>query len=58
LTSNSRSLLVLDFFHGHLVDIVKQKFNEKSINMAVIPGGLTSRLQSLNVIINKALSHL
>ena len=51
---NPRSLLVLDSFRGHLVDSVKQKFYEKSTNIAVIPGGLTSKLQPLDVAINKS----
>ena len=51
---NPRSLLVLDSFRGHLVDSVKQKFNEAVTNMAVIPGGLTSKLQPLDVAMNKS----
>jgi len=51
---NPRSLLVLDSFRGHLVDSVKQKFNEAATNMAVIPGGLTSKLQPLDVAMNKS----
>jgi len=52
--SNPRSLLILDSFRGHLVDSIKQKFYEKSTNIAVIPGGLTSKLQPLDVAINKS----
>lgn len=52
--SNPRSLLVLDSFRGHLVDTVKQEFNNSCTNIAVIPGGLTSRLQPLDVGINKS----
>ena len=54
LTSNPRSLLVLDSFRGHLVDSTKQKFKEKETDMAVIPGGLTPKLQPLDVSINKS----
>ena len=52
--SSPRSLLVLDSFRGHLVDSVKQKLNEEATNMAVIPGGLTSKLQPLDVAMNKS----
>jgi hypothetical protein len=52
--SNPRSLLVLDSFRGHLVNSVKNRFNEKQTNIAVIPGGLTSKLQPLDVAINKS----
>src|SRR6266540_3600815 len=54
LLNNSRSLLVLDSFQEHLVDSVKNRFNEKQTNIAVIPGGLTSKLQPLDVAINKS----
>jgi len=48
-----RSLLVMDSFRGHLVDSVKHRFQEKNTNIAIIPGGLTSKLQPLDVYINK-----
>ncbi len=52
--SNPQSLLVLDSFSAHVVDSVKWRFIEKNTNIAVIPGGLTSRLQLLDVSINKS----
>ncbi len=52
--SNPQSLLVLDSFSAHIVDSVKCRFGEKNTNIAVIPGGLTSRLQPLDVSINKS----
>ncbi len=52
--SNPQSLLVLDSFSAHVVDSVKWRFIEKNTNIAVIPGGLTSRLQPLDVSINKS----
>jgi len=54
LSSNPRSLLVLDSFAGHLVDSVKNRLQEKNTNIAVIPGGLTSKLQPLDVSVNKS----
>lgn len=52
--SNPRSLLVLDSFSAHIMDSVKRRFIEKSTNIAIIPGGLTSRLQPLDVSVNKS----
>src|SRR3989337_1333461 len=51
---NSRSLLVLDSFRGHTVDNVKNRLIEKNTNIAIIPGGCTSKLQPLDVLINKS----
>ncbi|GBC01371.1 hypothetical protein RclHR1_41660001 [Rhizophagus clarus] len=53
---NPRSMLVLDSFRGHIVDSVKNRLVEKNTNMAVIPGGYTSKLQPLDVAINKSLN--
>ena len=52
--SNPRSLLVLDSFSAHIMDSVKRRFIEKSTNIAIIPGRLTSRLQPLDVSVNKS----
>jgi transposase len=52
--SSPKSLLVLDSFSAHIVDSVKRRFIEKNTDIAVIPGGLTSRLQPLDVSINKS----
>jgi hypothetical protein len=46
--------LVLDSFREHLVESVKNRFNEKQTNIAIIPDGLTSKLQPLDVAINKS----
>jgi DDE superfamily endonuclease len=51
--SNPKSLLVLDSFTAHKTNAVKNRFHEKKTNLAVIPGGLTSRLQPLDVSLNK-----
>ena len=51
---NPRSMLVLDSFRGHIVESVKNRLKEKNTNMAVIPGGCTSKLQPLDVAINKS----
>ncbi|GES91790.1 pogo transposable element with KRAB domain [Rhizophagus clarus] len=52
--NNPRSLLVLDSFSAHKTDVVKQRFREKKTDLAVIPGGLTSRLQPLDVSLNRS----
>src|SRR6266542_3608996 len=54
LLNNPRSLLVLDSFRRYLVNSVKNRFNEKQTNIAVIPNGLISKLQPLDVVINKS----
>src|SRR6266542_3072444 len=51
---NPRSMLVLDSFRGHIVESVKNRLIEKNTNIAVIPGGYTSKLQPLDVTINKS----
>lgn len=48
-----RSLLVLDAFRGHLTEGVKKKLQDDQTELAVIPGGMTSQLQPLDVCLNK-----
>ena len=52
-TNNTSAILVYDSFKGHLEESVKIKFRESGYNLAVIPGGLTSICQPLDVAINK-----
>lgn len=47
------SLLVLDSFRSHLTEPTKREFQMCKTEIAVIPGGLTSQLQPLDVCINK-----
>jgi hypothetical protein len=51
--SNPKSLLVIDSFSGHKTDTIKKRFREKKTDLAIIPGGLTSKLQPLDVSLNK-----
>jgi hypothetical protein len=51
--SEAPAMLVYDSFKGHLEASVKSKFRESDIHLAVIPGGLTSICQPLDVAINK-----
>jgi len=48
-----RSLLIWDSFRVHLVESVKKALRETNTDIAVIPGGLTSMLQPLDVSLNK-----
>lgn len=50
---NKRSMLVLDSYRGHLTNNIKDKLKDNKSDLAVIPGGLTSILQPLDVCINK-----
>jgi hypothetical protein len=52
-TREEPAMLVYDSFKGHLEESVKKKFHESGIDLAVIPGGLTSICQPLDVTINK-----
>lgn len=47
------SMLVWDSFQAHLTDAVKEKCRQLKTEVAVIPGGLTSLLQPLDVCMNK-----
>ena len=49
--SRRRSLLVCDAFEAHVTERVKTA--QENTNLAVIPGGLTSILQPLDVSLNK-----
>jgi DDE superfamily endonuclease len=51
---NPHSMLVYDSFCGHIVNSVKNQLVEKNTNIAVIPGGCMSKLQPLDVAINKS----
>ena len=51
--ANTQSLLVWDSFSAHLTDTVKQQLCENKTATVVIPGGLTSLVQPLDVCLNK-----
>jgi hypothetical protein len=48
-----RAMLVLDSFRGHITNEVKRKIKSLKSDLVIIPGGLTSILQVLDVVINK-----
>lgn len=47
------ALLVFDSFKGHLTDTVKEEIKKHNTDLVVIPGGLTSICQPLDVSINR-----
>ncbi|GBC43992.2 pogo transposable element with KRAB domain [Rhizophagus irregularis DAOM 181602=DAOM 197198] len=51
---NPRSMLVLDSFRRYIVNSVKNRLVKKNTNIAMIPGSCTSKLQPLDVAINKS----
>jgi hypothetical protein len=52
-TAKPKSLLVLDSFESHKTDFIKNIAKYENTNLAIIPGGLTSIVQPLDVSINK-----
>lgn len=50
---NPPSMLVLDAFRGHLTLPVKTKLKDVRTELVVIPSGMTSQLQPLDVCLNK-----
>ncbi len=48
-----RRLLVWDACRVHLTDRVKEELRRRNVDTAVIPGGMTSLLQPLDVAINR-----
>ncbi|KAM8924010.1 LOW QUALITY PROTEIN: uncharacterized protein RCH25_008770 [Pelodytes ibericus] len=46
-----RGMLVLDAFRGHLTPKVKKHIGKMNTDLVVIPGGMTSRLQVLDVVV-------
>jgi hypothetical protein len=51
--SKEPAMMVYDSFRGHLEESVKIKFKQHNFHLAVIPAGLTSVCQPLDVSINK-----
>ncbi|GJP59880.1 hypothetical protein CLOP_g15673 [Closterium sp. NIES-67] len=52
--ARSKTLLILDSYHGHLTDAVLGSLRWHRITPAIIPGGCTPLLQPLDVVINRA----
>lgn len=48
-----QNMLVLDSFRGHICPGVKEAVREAGTDLVIIPGGMTSQLQPLDVSVNK-----
>ena len=48
-----RNMLVLDAFRGHLTEPVKSQVRAMNGDLVIIPGGMSSQLQVLDVVVNK-----
>jgi hypothetical protein len=46
-------MLVLDAFKGHLTPELRSVIHAMNTDLVVIPGGITSQLQVLEVVVNK-----
>ncbi|KAM7315652.1 putative POGO family transposase [Ixodes scapularis] len=46
-------MLVLDSFRGHITDCVKEIIANEACDLVIIPGGKTSIVQPLDVVLNK-----
>ena len=54
-----KSILILDAAPGHKTETIKKKLKQQQTAVAIIPGGLTSQLQPLDISVNKSFkSHL
>ena len=51
---NSKCILVLDKAPNHFNDTIEEYMNNNAINYIYIPGGLTSKLQPLDISVNKS----
>uniref|UniRef100_A0A8C9ZJZ3 Pogo transposable element derived with KRAB domain n=1 Tax=Sander lucioperca TaxID=283035 RepID=A0A8C9ZJZ3_SANLU len=49
-----RNMLVLDASRGHLMEPVKTQLRKMNGDLVIIPGGMTSQLQVLDVVVNKS----
>lgn len=50
---NPCNILVIDAFKGHTSEQIKKKLQNKNCDLVVIPSGMTSQLQPLDVSVNK-----
>jgi hypothetical protein len=56
--SKAQSMLVVDAMRGHLSDRIRYRLRNKSTDIVIIPSGMTSQSQPLNVSINKSFKQL
>jgi hypothetical protein len=51
-------MLAMDAFHGHLSDKIRNRLKKKNTDLVIIPNGMASQLQPLDVFINKPFKDL
>lgn len=56
--TDTSSLLVMDSFRAHTTDSVKGVLEEMNAKSPIIPGGCTSKVQPLDVCVNKPFKQL
>jgi hypothetical protein len=56
--SKPRSVLTMDTYRGHLSGRIRNRLRNKNTDLAIIPSGITSQLQPLDVSFNKSFKHL
>ena len=56
--TDASSILVLDSFRAHTTDTVKETLETMNIKAPIIPGGCTSKVQPLDVCLNKPFKQL
>ena len=53
-TKKQHALLVWDTFSGHMMTDVAEMLRKNNITVIVIPGGCTSKIQPIDVCLNKS----
>jgi hypothetical protein len=56
--SKPRSMLAMGAFRSHLSDRMRNRLRKKNTDIVIIPSGITSQLQPLDVSINRPFKHL
>jgi hypothetical protein len=56
--SEPRNMFTMDTFGGHLSDRIRNRLRNKNTNLVIIPSGMISQLQPLDMSINKPFKHL
>jgi hypothetical protein len=51
-------MLVMDKFHGHLPNRLRNRLSNKNTDLVIIPSGMTGQLEPLDVSFNKPFRHL
>jgi hypothetical protein len=56
--SKPRIVLAMDAFCGHLSSRIRNRLRNKNTDLVVIPSGMTSQLQPLDISVNRPFKHL